>query len=151
MASTSTLCPSHSRPRSSSTLVSASKLRRRLSLVGAFFMLSLGLSILCPAFYSSALKTRFAQAFPLILSKFSSQRPAKSIRFIRMDGNDTVPSIVVYVTVPSKEAGKKLAESIIKEKLAACVNRIPGIESVYEWKGEVRTTNHALHADNDPN
>lgn len=40
--------------------------------------------------------------------------------------NTTVPSIVVYVTVPNKEAGKKLAESIVKEKLAACVNRVPG-------------------------
>ncbi|CAL9100553.1 unnamed protein product [Musa textilis] len=48
-----------------------------------------------------------------------------------------VPSIVVYVTVPNKEAGMKLAESIIKEKLAACVNRVPGIESVYWWDGKV--------------
>ncbi|KAH9756343.1 protein CutA [Citrus sinensis] len=57
-----------------------------------------------------------------------------------MEGNrNTVPSIVVYVTVPNKEAGKKLAESIVKAKLAACVNRVPGIESVYEWKGEIQT------------
>ncbi|KAJ9560384.1 hypothetical protein OSB04_005544 [Centaurea solstitialis] len=35
-----------------------------------------------------------------------------------------VPSIVVYVTVPNKDAGKKLAGSIVKEKLAACVNRV---------------------------
>jgi hypothetical protein len=33
----------------------------------------------------------------------------------------TVPSIVVYVIVPNKEAGKKLSESIVKEKLTACV------------------------------
>jgi CutA1 divalent ion tolerance protein len=33
----------------------------------------------------------------------------------------TVPFIVVYVTVPNKEAGKKLSESIVKEKLATCV------------------------------
>ena len=71
-----------------------------------------------------------------------------------MEGSNTiVPSIVVYVIVPNKEAGpmiaefgclgfwivgslilthvggcagKKLAESIVKEKLAACVNRVPG-------------------------
>ncbi|KAJ9560397.1 hypothetical protein OSB04_005557 [Centaurea solstitialis] len=41
-----------------------------------------------------------------------------------------VPSIVVYVTVPNKDAGKKLAESIVKEKLAACVNRVPGMYRV---------------------
>lgn len=50
-----------------------------------------------------------------------------------------MPSIVVYVTVPNREAGKKLAESIVKEKLAACVNMVPGIESVYQWKGEIQT------------
>jgi CutA1 divalent ion tolerance protein len=33
----------------------------------------------------------------------------------------TVPSIVVYVTVPNREACKKLSESIVKEKLTACV------------------------------
>lgn len=56
----------------------------------------------------------------------------------------TVPSIVVYVTVPNKEAGKKLAASIVKERLAACVNRVPGIESVYEWKGEIQTDSEEL-------
>ncbi|KAM7255859.1 hypothetical protein ACFE04_011600 [Oxalis oulophora] len=47
-----------------------------------------------------------------------------------MEGSsNTVPSIVVYVTVPSREAGKKLAQSIVKEKLAACVNIVPGMSS----------------------
>lgn len=58
--------------------------------------------------------------------------------------NKTVPSIVVYVTVPNKEAGKKLAESLVKEKLAACVNRVPGIESVYQWQGEIQTDSEEL-------
>uniref|UniRef100_A0A803LUW9 Uncharacterized protein n=2 Tax=Chenopodium quinoa TaxID=63459 RepID=A0A803LUW9_CHEQI len=58
--------------------------------------------------------------------------------------SNTVPSIVVYVTVPNKEAGKKLAASIVKERLAACVNRVPGIESVYEWNGEIQTDSEEL-------
>ncbi|KAI4307468.1 hypothetical protein L6164_030651 [Bauhinia variegata] len=144
MASTSTLCSSSCRPRPSSTFFSASTLRRRWPLVGAFCMLSLGISNLCPAFYSSTVKTGFAQSLPLLSSKFGSQTPSKSIHSVRMEGNSTVPSIVVYVTVPNKEAGKKLAESIVKEKLAACVNRIPGIESVYEWKGEIQTDSEEL-------
>ncbi|RVW65312.1 Protein CutA 1, chloroplastic [Vitis vinifera] len=41
-------------------------------------------------------------------------------------------------------AGKKLAESIVKEKLAACVNRVPGIESVYHWQGEIQTDSEEL-------
>lgn len=39
-------------------------------------------------------------------SKFGNQTPAKSVHSIRMEANQTtVPSIVVYVTVPNKEAG----------------------------------------------
>lgn len=55
------------------------------------------------------------------------------------DVSSTVPSIVVYVTVPNKEEGKKLAQSIIKEKLAGCVNRVPGIESIYWWNDKIET------------
>ena len=90
-------------------------------------MLSLGITNLYTPLSSSAFKTG---------SKLSG-----ATRSIRMEAsnNNTVPSIVVYVTVPNREAGKKLAESIVKEKLAACVNRVPGIESVYQWKGEIQT------------
>ncbi|KAF5456029.1 hypothetical protein F2P56_025545 [Juglans regia] len=132
---------------SSGSIVSASGLRRRLPLVGAFCVLSFGLSNLCLS-YNSPLKTGCAQSLPfanLLRSKFVGQSPAKSVHTIRMEGSsNTVPSIVVYVTVPNKELGKKLAESIVREKLAACVNRVPGIESVYEWKGEIQTDNEEL-------
>ncbi|KAJ7564332.1 hypothetical protein O6H91_02G013200 [Diphasiastrum complanatum] len=57
-----------------------------------------------------------------------------------MAGNDDLPpAIVVYVTVPNKETGKRLATSIITNKLAACVNQIPGVESTYWWEGKVET------------
>ncbi|TKY74459.1 CutA [Spatholobus suberectus] len=132
----STLCSSTCRP---SALFSSSTLRRRLPLVGAFCMLSLGLSNLYTPLYSSALKTGCVQS--LLRSKLGIRGQSS----IRMEGsNITVPSIVVYVTVPNKEAGKKLAESIVKEKLAACVNRVPGIESVYQWEGKIQTDSEEL-------
>ncbi|XP_075650515.1 protein CutA, chloroplastic [Castanea sativa] len=143
----STLCSRATATSSFSTLLSSSTLRRRLPLVGAAFcVLSFGLSNLC---LSSSLKTGCAQSLPfvpLLRSKFGGESPAKSVRTIKMEGSsgNTVPSIVVYVTVPNKEAGKKLAESIVREKLAACVNRVPGIESVYEWKGEIQTDSEEL-------
>ncbi|CAJ2641090.1 protein CutA, chloroplastic [Trifolium pratense] len=118
--------------------ISTSTLRRRLPIVGAFCMLTLGISNLYSPLYSSALKTG---------SKLSSRFSTKSSNFIRMEGNTNntiVPSIVVYVTVPNKEAGKKLSESIVKEKLAACVNRVPGIESVYLWEGKIQTDSEEL-------
>ncbi|XP_028802124.1 protein CutA, chloroplastic-like [Neltuma alba] len=127
------------------SVVFASSLHRRLPLVGAFCIFSLGI---CSPLYSSASKTGIAQSlpiFPLLQSKFRRHFAATSVGTEAMeDKSATVPSIVVYVTVPNKEAGRKLAESIVKERLAACVNRVPGIESVYEWNGEVQTDSEEL-------
>ncbi|KAJ9591682.1 hypothetical protein L9F63_001769 [Diploptera punctata] len=44
---------------------------------------------------------------------------------------------VAYVSAPSEDVAKKLAHGIVTNKLAACVNIIPKITSVYEWKGEI--------------
>lgn len=46
-------------------------------------------------------------------------------------------SHVVYVTVPNELEAKSLAKGAIEEKLAACVNIVPGITSVYLWEGKV--------------
>ena len=44
--------------------------------------------------------------------------------------------IVVYVTAPEKEAAA-LAKTLVEERLAACVNLVPGIRSFYWWKGKI--------------
>ncbi|KAF8795316.1 protein CutA homolog isoform X2 [Argiope bruennichi] len=51
---------------------------------------------------------------------------------------------VSYVTAPSDDVAKKIAEGLVKEKLAACVNIIPGIHSIYEWKGEIQKDSEVL-------
>ncbi|GBM65249.1 Protein CutA [Araneus ventricosus] len=51
---------------------------------------------------------------------------------------------VSYVTAPSDDVAKKLAEGLVKEKLAGCVNIIPGIHSIYEWKGEIQKDSEVL-------
>ncbi|KAI5646450.1 cutA1 divalent ion tolerance protein domain-containing protein [Phthorimaea operculella] len=51
---------------------------------------------------------------------------------------------VAYVTVPDMEVGKKLAHGLIKEQLAACVNIIPELTSIYMWKGEVNEDKELL-------
>ncbi|XP_076382047.1 protein CutA homolog [Megalopta genalis] len=51
---------------------------------------------------------------------------------------------VVYVTVPTQEVAKKLSHGLVQNKLAACVNIIPGIISVYEWKNEINEDNELL-------
>ncbi|GIY12699.1 hypothetical protein CDAR_306931 [Caerostris darwini] len=51
---------------------------------------------------------------------------------------------VSYVTTPNDDVAKKLAEGLVKEKLAGCVNIIPGIHSVYEWEGEIQKDSEVL-------
>lgn len=41
---------------------------------------------------------------------------------------------LVLVTVGSEKAAQKIAETLVKEKLAACVNIIPQIKSYYNWR-----------------
>ncbi|ALC49887.1 CG11590 [Drosophila busckii] len=53
-------------------------------------------------------------------------------------------SSVAFVTTPDKESAKKLAHGIIERKLAACVNIIPQIESIYMWEGKVNEDNEYL-------
>lgn len=48
---------------------------------------------------------------------------------------------VAYVTVPNTEVGKTIGRGLVKEKLAACVNIIPQVTSIYEWKNEINEDN----------
>jgi len=45
--------------------------------------------------------------------------------------------LLVYTTFPDQPTGLAIAEALIRDKLAACVNLIPGMKSVYAWKGEI--------------
>lgn len=42
--------------------------------------------------------------------------------------------IIVYITVPSPEEGKKIAKALVEKRLAACVNIVPGLRSIYHWQ-----------------
>jgi len=44
---------------------------------------------------------------------------------------------VVLVTVANKEEAVRIGEGVVKAKLAACANVVPGIQSIYRWKGKV--------------
>ena len=46
-------------------------------------------------------------------------------------------AIVVLLTAGSQEEASRLAEMLVGAHLAACVQILPQMESVYRWKGEV--------------
>ncbi|KPK74381.1 MAG: hypothetical protein AMJ89_06480 [candidate division Zixibacteria bacterium SM23_73] len=52
--------------------------------------------------------------------------------------------IVVFVTAGSEKEGEKIAQALLKEKLAACVNIVPGLKSVFRWKGKISTEEEVL-------
>jgi periplasmic divalent cation tolerance protein len=43
--------------------------------------------------------------------------------------------LVLYVTVPNEQVATSIARALVEERLAACVNRIPGVRSTYTWEG----------------
>ena len=52
--------------------------------------------------------------------------------------------LIVFVTAPSKEEALRIAESLVSERLAACVNLVGAIESIYRWEGKVSRDNETL-------
>jgi len=52
--------------------------------------------------------------------------------------------VVVLVTVEKQEDGERIAENLVAEKLAACVNIVPGLTSVYSWQGAVEKAKELL-------
>ena len=44
---------------------------------------------------------------------------------------------MVYITTPTKTVAKELGRLLLENRLAACVNILDGMESMYWWKGEL--------------
>jgi len=47
---------------------------------------------------------------------------------------------VVLSTAGSLEEAREIAHALVEKRLAACVNIVPGVESVYRWEGKVETS-----------
>ena len=49
------------------------------------------------------------------------------------------PAVVVFlVTAPSAAEGERIAAALVEERLAACVNVVPGVVSTFRWEGAVK-------------
>ena len=47
--------------------------------------------------------------------------------------------VIVWTTIATTADGRGMASMLVNERLAACVNVLPEMESTYRWKGQVET------------
>ena len=50
----------------------------------------------------------------------------------------------VYVTAPSFDVAHTIGRTLVEERLAACVNIIPGMHSIYHWQGRTETATEVV-------
>lgn len=51
---------------------------------------------------------------------------------------------VVLTTAGSQEEARKIANALVERRLAACVNIVPHVESIYRWQGKIETAEEWL-------
>jgi periplasmic divalent cation tolerance protein len=55
-----------------------------------------------------------------------------------------MPVVVVFSTFPTPEKAAEVARALVGDQLAACVNIVQGVQSIYRWKGEVQDDREVL-------
>jgi len=53
-------------------------------------------------------------------------------------------TILVFSTFPDAETARRVGRELIEQKLAACVNLLPPIESIYRWKRAIESATEVL-------
>ena len=51
---------------------------------------------------------------------------------------------IVLTTASSRDEAKRIAKALVEGRLAACVNLVDGVESIYRWQGEVEEAAEVL-------
>lgn len=52
--------------------------------------------------------------------------------------------IVIFITASGRKEAKRIAKALVEKKLAACVNILDGVESLFWWQGKVDSSREAL-------
>jgi periplasmic divalent cation tolerance protein len=53
-------------------------------------------------------------------------------------------ALVVYITAPNEEEAAKIAQALVEERLAGCVNIIKDVRSIYSWQGKIEDERELL-------
>ena len=51
---------------------------------------------------------------------------------------------VIFITAGSKKEAEKISRGLVEDKLAFCVNAIPGVQSTYFWEGKLNVDEEYL-------
>jgi periplasmic divalent cation tolerance protein len=57
---------------------------------------------------------------------------------------ETTDAIAVFITAANGEEAARLAEMLVEKRLAACVQILPEMESVYRWQGKIERQKEVL-------
>lgn len=52
--------------------------------------------------------------------------------------------IIAYCTCPDMASAERISRGIVHQHMAACVNLVQGIHSIYEWEGKIQHDNEVL-------
>ncbi|MES1199690.1 MAG: divalent-cation tolerance protein CutA [Pseudomonadota bacterium] len=53
-------------------------------------------------------------------------------------------AVTIYATWPDHDSAEQLARDLVEQRLAACVNLIPNVTSIYRWQGETQRESEVL-------
>lgn len=51
---------------------------------------------------------------------------------------------IVLTTCPDEACARHIGQALVDESLAACVNILPSVHSIYRWKGQTETASEVL-------
>ena len=58
--------------------------------------------------------------------------------------NESTELVVLFITTDSPEEAHKIAEVLIKQRKAACVNIVPGVSSLFWWQDKIESAEENL-------
>jgi periplasmic divalent cation tolerance protein len=63
---------------------------------------------------------------------------------MRLVAKTMADALELHVTMPDQDRAAALARSLVDEGLAACVNIVPGVKSIYRWQGRLQEDDEVL-------